>query len=170
MSMTYVAFDIEATGLSAFNDRICEFGAVRFSADGTVLETIQSLVQPSKPSSPNALAAHGLSDELLATAPLPRDVLPKFRDFLGHHRDVILLAHNAEFDLGFLRVAFAELNLPEITHETHCTLDLARRKWRFPSYKLSALADRFNFPTDQCHRALADAERVRLLWLILQRS
>ena len=71
----YVALDLETTGLMAETDRIVEIGAVRFRADGEELGRFESLVNPERPMSPAAFAIHGLSDEILATAPCaPRGI------------------------------------------------------------------------------------------------
>lgn len=169
--MIYVAFDLETTGLRPGSDAIVEIGAVKFEADGTVIDTTTSLVRPGRPCSEGAFAAHGLTDAELDAAPDPGDVLPAFRDFLGSARDVTLLAHNARFELGFLRVAFATLGLPAITHDVECTLDMARTRLPgLPSYKLPLLAERFGFPGEDGHRALADAGRVRLLWMMMAKG
>ena len=131
----YVAFDLETTGLSAETDRIVEIGAVRFDAEGAVLGEFQRLVNPLRPSGPQARAVHGISDAELALAETAEVVLPEFLGFLGDPAVTTLLAHNASFDAGFLG---------------------------------RELARRLGLDPDGPHRALADARRVRGLWLALQ--
>src|SRR5437879_3737345 len=99
---TYVAFDLETTGLSPVGDRIVEIGAVRFDDEGTELGSFQRLVNPLRPSHPRAFAVHGISDQELARQETAETVVPTFLEFLGDPEATTLLAHNASFDSAFL--------------------------------------------------------------------
>lgn len=165
----YVAFDLETTGLSAETDRIVEIGAVRFDAEGAVLGEFQRLVNPLRPSGPQARAVHGISDAELALAETAEVVLPEFLGFLGDPAVTTLLAHNASFDAGFLGRELARLGRPMPGHAVVDTLAMSRRRWpTFGRHGLDALARRLGLDPDGPHRALADARRVRGLWLALQ--
>jgi DNA polymerase III subunit epsilon len=164
----FVAFDLETTGLFAETDRIVELGAVRFDAAGREIERYQRLVNPERPMSPDAQAVHGLSDFDLAGEPPARDVLPEFVAFLGDPATTRLIAHNARFDTGFLGRELGRLGMPMPAHAVIDTLALARRLWPWAgTYRLDALAQRLDVPSDGAHRALADSLRVKALWLAL---
>ncbi len=167
-----IAFDLETTGLRPLSDRICEVGAVKFRPDGTVIARFHSLVNPGRPCHPEAFAAHGIADAELAAAPDARAVLALFAEFLGDRATTRLLAHNARFDKGFLLAGFgfAGIDVPRVLFNVIDTLPPARSRWpRSPGgHSLGALAAARGYPADGMHRAAADAERVRLLWLDLQ--
>ncbi len=165
----YVAFDLETTGLSAESDRIVEIGAVRFDAVGVVVGEFQRLVNPLRPSGAQARAVHGISDAELALAETAEVVLPEFLGFLGDPTGTTLLAHNASFDAGFLGRELARLGRPMPGHTVVDTLAMSRRRWpKFGRHGLGALAERLGLDPDGPHRALADAQRVRGLWIALQ--
>ena len=164
----FVALDLETTGLFPEADRIVEVGAVRFAADGRELGRFESLVQPGRPMRPGAQAIHGISDADLADAPGPEVVLTAFLDFLGDPGPTALLAHNAAFDAGFLGRELTRLGLPLPAHRVVDTLALARdRLPAAPDHRLDTLARLLGLDPEGPHRALADARRVRGLWLAL---
>jgi DNA polymerase III subunit epsilon len=165
----YVAFDLETTGLSAESDRIVEIGAVKFDTSGQVLEEFERLVNPLRPSNPHARAVHGISDAELSLAETAEVVLPEFLEFLGDSALTTLMAHNASFDAGFLGRELARLGRPMPGHAVVDTLAMARRRWpKVGGHKLDYLARRLGLDPDGPHRALADARRVRGLWLALE--
>lgn len=104
---TFVAFDLETTGLTPVVDRIVEIGAVRFRA-GEVLDTFQALVDPEMRISAGATATNGITDDMVKGQPTIEKVLPLFLDFLGQD---IPVAHHAPFDVGFLTYDISRLNL-----------------------------------------------------------
>ncbi len=164
----FVAFDLETTGLFAEADRVVEIGAVRFDGFGRELGRFESLVRPGRPVGASARAVHGLGDHELAEAPLPEIVLPAFLAFVGDPHTTTLLAHNAAFDAGFLGAELTRLDLDLPAHRVVDTLPLARdRLASAPDFRLDTLARLLNLDTSGAHRALADAQRVRGLWLAL---
>lgn len=162
---TFVAFDLETTGLSPLDDRIVEVGAVRFDEAGEELGVFERLVNPLRPSNPRALAVHGISDEELARAPSAEVVLSDFLDFLGDPESTTLLAHNASFDAAFLGASLARIGRAIPGHEVVDTLSLARRRLPgLPSHRLDGLAKHLGLDPFGPHRALADSRRVMGLW------
>lgn len=152
--ITFTAFDFETTGLSPVSDGICEIGAVQFR-NGEVVDTFQALTNPGVKISPDAQAVSGLSNEQVANAPEVGVVLP---DFLGFAKDTVMIAHNAEFDMGFLRVALQKHSLPEIPNIIIDTQALAQKAFpRRRSYSLQALAEHLGVDPGSAHRALDDA-------------
>lgn len=165
---SFVALDLETTGLFAATDRIVEVGAVWFDAGGKELDTFECLVHPGRPMSPAAQAIHGISDAMLADASPASEVLPRFLDWLGHAEATALLAHNARFDAGFLGSELARIGRPIPAWPVHDTLDLARRRLpTAPNHRLDTLARMFQLDESLAHRALADSRRVKGLWLAL---
>jgi DNA polymerase III epsilon subunit family exonuclease len=163
---SFVAFDLETTGLLAQVDRVVEVGAVRFAGSGGEISTFQSLVRPDRPMSPSARAVHGISDADLADAPGAAEVLPRFLDWLGEPSGSTLLAHNAAFDAGFLGRELARAGLPAAGWVVADTLALARSTWPgATSHRLERLSGRLGLDGSDAHRALADARRVRGVWL-----
>lgn len=165
---TWVAFDLETTGLSPKDDRIVEVGAVRFDAEGRELAAFERLVNPLRPSGARARAIHGIDDAELALAPTADVVLPDFLDFLGDPGRTTLLAHNAGFDAGFLGAELARLARAMPGHGVVDTLALARRRLpHLPSHRLDGLARHLGLDPFGPHRALADSRRVMGLWVAL---
>lgn len=158
---TFVAFDLETTGLTPVVDRIVEIGAVRFRA-GDVLDTFQELVDPEIPISPAATATNGITDDMVKGQPTIEQVLPRFIDFLGED---IPIAHHAPFDVGFLSYDISRLNLTLADRPVLDTCTIPKRL--FPhahGYSLEHLIAFLNIPVGTLHRALADAEACMALF------
>ena len=155
MDTTFIAFDLETTGLTPVVDRIVEIGAVRFRA-GEVLDTFQELVDPGIPISPGATETNGITDDMVKDQPTIEKVLPRFIDFLGQN---IPVAHHAPFDVGFLAYDISRLNLTPADRPVLDTCAIPKRL--FPharGYSLEYLVGLLNIPVGSLHRALADAE------------
>src|SRR5664279_3363886 len=99
--VTFVVVDLETTGGSPQSSAITEIGAVK-TRGGEVLGEFQTLVDPGGPIPPFIVALTGITDAMLIAAPRIEQVLPAFLEFLG---DAVLVAHNAPFDVGFLKAA-----------------------------------------------------------------
>ncbi len=154
-NVTFVAFDIETTGLSPVVDRIVEIGAVQFR-NGKVFDTFQELVDPEIPISPGATAVNGISDKMVAGKPTIDEVLPRFLSFID---ETIPVAHNAPFDVGFLSYDISRLNLTATEKPILDTCAIPKRI--FPSlysYSLENLAVDLRIRSKEFHRALADAK------------
>ncbi len=154
----FVAFDTETTGFSREKDRLVEIGAVKFRGDGTVLASTNWLVNPQRDIPFYATEVHGITTEMTAGAPLFADVWPSFMDFCG---DGVLMAHNANFDVGFLR---AELERAEIKPPALPVVDTLPlfRKWfpRAESHSLGKLTEELGVSGKTYHRAEADAFHI----------
>jgi DNA polymerase III epsilon subunit family exonuclease len=152
----FVVFDLETTGLSAANSRICEFGAVRVRALEPV-DSFQSLVNPGVALPKPIARLTGLREEELRRAPSVSTVLGRFLAFVGNGQ---LVAHNARFDQRFLERQLLLAHGRRLTEPPLCTAALARRllESRLRRVSLASLAYFFGVPTRPCHRALPDAE------------
>ena len=166
--ITFVAFDVETTGLDPLEEKIVEIGAVRFDGGkpgGGMIGEYQQLVNPERPIPAEALAVHGVTDEMVAASPAISAILPDVIAFFG---DSVLIAHNAPFDMGFFDAAFAHTGSEHQACEHPrcepprnpilCTLRLARAVFPgLPRHNLEALVKELGIPPGAHHRALADA-------------
>ncbi|BCN79281.1 DEDD exonuclease domain-containing protein [Prescottella equi] len=153
---TFVVVDLETTGGSSESDAITEIGAVKVRG-GEVLGELGTLVDPGRAIPPYIVELTGITTAMVRTAPRIDTVLPAFLEFAG---GAVLVAHNAGFDVGFLKAAAARQGLPWPKFQVLCTVKLARRvlgRDEAPSVKLSALAALLGADTTPTHRALDDA-------------
>jgi DNA polymerase-3 subunit epsilon len=154
--VTFVVVDLETTGGSPKDSAITEIGAVKIRG-GTVLGEFQTLVDPGMEIPPYISVLTGITSMMVAAAPRIGAVLP---DFLEFARGAVLVAHNAPFDLGFLKAACAENGLAWPAAASVDTAVLARRlltRDEVPNCKLATLAPYFSATTSPTHRALDDA-------------
>jgi DNA polymerase-3 subunit epsilon len=166
---TFVVLDLETTGLSADRDRITEVGAVR-ARGGEVLAELRTFVHPGLPIPAAVTAITGITDADVAEAPPVDLVLPTVLDFLG---DAVFVAHNARFDLSFLRAAAVRLGLPPIRPRVIDTAVLARRLIRdeVRDVRLGTLARHLRVPDAPDHRALNDARAtLHVLHALIERA
>lgn len=153
---TFVVVDLETTGGSAHTDAITEIGAVKVCG-GQVLGEFQTLVDPQRTITPFVSVLTGITDSMVSSAPTIAVTVPALLDFA---RGCVLVAHNAPFDIGFLKAACTELALPWPGFAVVDTAVLARRvltRDEVPNCKLSTLAPFFRAETTPTHRALEDA-------------
>ncbi len=154
--VTFVVVDLETTGGSPSGSQITEVGAVKVRG-GQVLGEFQTLVRPASPIPPFISVLTGITNTMVADAPPIRTVLPQFLDFAAGS---VLVAHNAGFDVSFLKAAAAETGHPWPAFAVIDTVRLARQlvhKDEAPNHKLSSLARLFGAATTPDHRALHDA-------------
>ena len=166
---TFVVLDLETTGLSSEHDRITEVGAVR-ARGGEVLAELRTFVHPGLAIPAAVTAITGITDGDVAQAPSVDVVLPTVLDFLG---DSVFVAHNARFDLSFLRAAAARLGLPPLRPRVIDTAVLARRLIRdeVRDMKLGTLARHLRVPYAPDHRALNDARAtLHVLHALIERA
>jgi len=156
--LTFCIVDLETTGGSAAKgSKITEFGAVKVRG-GEVLGEFQSLVNPDEHIPAFITVLTGITDRMVIDAPRIAEVLPSFFEFA---RGCVLVAHNAPFDVGFLKFAARELGYEWPKFEVLDTAVLARRtlnRDEVPNCKLSTLAAKFHATTTPNHRALDDAK------------
>ncbi|MDH5345103.1 MAG: 3'-5' exonuclease, partial [Gammaproteobacteria bacterium] len=113
---------------------------------------------------PNIIRLTGISPAMVESAPYFADVADDFEAFM---RDAIFVAHNVEFDYGFIAAEFARLGRP-FRYPKLCTCASMRKLWPgHRSYSLEALCRAFDVPLKQHHRALCDAEAAAELLLIV---
>ncbi len=166
---TFVVLDLETTGLSAERDRITEVGAVKVRG-GEILGELRTFVHPGRPIPAAVTAVTGITDVMVRDAPPIETVLPTLTAFLG---TAVLVAHNAGFDVGFLRAAIARAGLGRFDPVVIDTARLARRLLRdeVRDVRLPTLARHLRSRHVPEHRALADARAtVDVLHGLIERA
>ena len=164
-----MAVDLETTGLDPQSERIIEVGAIRF-IDGLETDKYTSFIYLRKSLPEEIVRLTGITDADLKDAPYPVKVLPELREFIG---DDPITAHNAPFDITFLKVEFARLGEPFHPHHSAAeigfdTAVLSRALLpTLESHSLSRLAEHFSISGGKKHRAEDDARRCGLLLLKL---
>lgn len=151
----FVVFDLETTGAKSPPCRITEIGAYRVKG-GEVLEEFQTLVNPEMPIPPFITGLTGISDEMVADAPLFADVA---HDFLGFIGDSVLVAHNSGFDMRFLNHEIGRV-YPDyrLANPCLCTVQLSRKLLPdILNHKLITVAEHYSIDLINHHRASADA-------------
>jgi DNA polymerase III subunit epsilon len=172
---TFVVVDLETTG-GRMNgrdgkaaDAITEIGAVKVRG-GVVLGEFATLVDPQRSIPPQIVQLTGITTAMVCDAPTIAVVLPMFLEFA---RGAVLVAHNARFDMGFLRAAADQSGIRWVRPQTLCTVELARRvlsREEAPSVRLAALARLFAVANEPTHRALDDARAtVEVLHALIER-
>ncbi|GAB4076577.1 DEDD exonuclease domain-containing protein [Nostocoides australiense] len=155
--VTFVVVDLETTGGSAHADHITEIGAVKVRG-GEVLGEFQTLVNPRVPIPAVISVLTGITNAMVATAPRIEQVLPSFLEFLG---DAVVVAHNARFDVTFLKAAASATGNRWPDPVVIDTVLLARAlvtRDEAPNHKLASLARVFHAQVTPDHRALHDAQ------------
>jgi DNA polymerase-3 subunit epsilon len=159
----YVVVDVETTGGRGDNHRVTEIGAVKV-IDGRVVERYQTLLNPQRTIPPNIIRLTGITPAMVADAPCFADIADDFEAFM---EGAIFVAHNVEFDFGFIAREFARLGRA-FRYPKLCTCASMRRLYPgHRSYSLAALCTQFDIPLRQHHRALCDAEAAAELLILV---
>ena len=148
-----VAFDTETSGAYPLESEIIELGAVKWH-NGQVIGKFQTLLKPSKLLVPENIRIHGITNEMVAEAPLMKNEVLKFCEFID---GCVLLAHHAPFDLGFLALAIEEQKLQFPTNILLCSSLLSRALLATTNHKLQTLVKELKLQGGDAHRAYDDA-------------
>ena len=158
----YIIFDLETTGLSAATERIIEIGAVKVE-NGEILESFDLFVDPEKAITPEITRLTSITNEMVAGAPKEADALEQFFRFCDGCD--ILVAHNADFDMGFLRAAIRRCGREEDPVQID-TLVMARAMYpELKKHKLDTIAERLGVTQKHHHRADDDARVLAEIFL-----
>ena len=150
---TYVVFDIETTGFDPFNDKIIEIGAVKMKGK-EIIDEFSEFVNPKIPIPKEIVKLTSITDEMVKDAPDIKTILPRFLEFCG---DSTVVAHNAKFDVGFIKQKSSDQNL-EFSPSVVDTLPLARALLvNEKKFGLANLTKYFGIILESHHRAIDDA-------------
>ena len=159
--LKFACLDTETTGLSPIGGgKICEI-AVSVSQNGRVLEEFSTLLNPGILMSPEVIAIHGITNEMVKTAPTFEQILPQL---LGLFENCVLVAHNADFDLSFLRAEFEACGVHFPPYPVVDTLKLARKSGKFERNRLGIIAQELGISCEGWHRAMADTKMAEQIF------
>ncbi|MBO5206255.1 MAG: PolC-type DNA polymerase III [Clostridia bacterium] len=158
-----VVFDIETTGLSNRSCKIIEIGAVKIRA-GEIIDTFDIFVDPECPIPEEITKLTSITDEDVKGAPKEKEALERFFEFCG---DRLLIAHNANFDIGFIRVAAERQGMP-FNNAYLDTLGLSKYvNPELKNHKLDTIVNLYNIGDFHHHRASDDAEVLAKIFIIM---
>ena len=162
-SAEYCVLDLETTGLSARSDRITEIGVIKYK-NGEIIDEFECFVNPERPIPKAVVEVTHITDDMVKDAETIDKVLPKLIDFLG---DGIIVAHNADFDTGFLKQNYERYGY-DFDYTCIDTLRLAKAVFpEFKKYKLGIIADKLGIKVDVAHRALDDVKTLVSVFKIM---
>lgn len=151
---TYCVLDLETTGLSFRTEKITEVGIMKVK-NGEVIDEFSCFVNPEKPIPPKVVEVTNITDEMVKDAETIDKIFPKILEFVGNS---VLVAHNADFDIGFLKHNAKELGYT-LDNTYIDTLRLAKQLFPdFKKYKLGLIADKLGIAVEVAHRALDDVD------------
>ena len=161
---TYCILDLETTGLSFRTEKITEVGIMKVK-DGKVIDEFSCFVNPEKPIPQKVVEVTNITDDMVKDAETIDKVFPKILEFVG---DSVLVAHNADFDIGFLKYNAKQLGY-ELNNTYMDTLKLAKSLFPdFKKYKLGIIAEKLGIVVEVAHRALDDVDTtVKVLNVML---
>ena len=167
MNRPFVAIDVETTGLKPWSgDRVVELGGVMFDLDGSETKHFQEFINPGRQIPQEATDINGITNEMVRTAKPASIVMLQFMAWCEENfKDIIFIAHNASFDLGFLTMEFGRF-CPQPDLSVVCTLDMARTVHRgLRNHKLPTILEHYGISTEGSHRALADAKGCKEIFV-----
>ena len=152
---TYCVLDLETTGLSFRTEKITEIGIMKMNEKGEVIDEFECFVNPEKPIPQRVVEVTNITDDMVKDAETIDKVLPKVLEFVG---DSVIVAHNADFDVGFLKYNAKQLGL-SLDNTYLDTLRLAKDLFPdFKKYKLGIIAEKLGIEVIVAHRALDDVD------------
>ena len=150
----YCVLDLETTGFSFRTEKITEVGIMKIK-NGEVIDSFETFVNPEKPIPYRVVEVTNITDDMVKDAPKIDEVFPKILEFIG---DSVLVAHNADFDIGFLKYNASQLGYT-LENTYLDTLRLAKELFpNYKKYKLGIIAENLGIKVEVAHRALDDVD------------
>lgn len=154
---TYCVLDLETTGFSATTEKITEVGIMKVQ-NGKVVDEFSCFVNPEKHIPERVTEVTNITDEMVKDAETIEKVFPKILEFLGDDKETVIVAHNANFDVGFLKQNAKVLGY-EFNYTYLDTLSLAKDLFPdYKKYKLGKIAENLGIKVEVAHRALDDVD------------
>ena len=154
---TYCVLDLETTGFSATTEKITEVGIMKVK-NGEVIDEFSTFVNPEKHIPERVTEVTNITDEMVADAETIEKVFPKILEFLGDDKETVIVAHNANFDVGFLKQNAKFLGY-KFDYTYLDTLSLAKDLFPdYKKYKLGKIAENLGIKVEVAHRALDDVD------------
>ena len=154
---TYCVLDLETTGFSAITEKITEVGIMKVK-NGEVIGEFSTFVNPDKHIPERVTEVTNITDEMVKDADTIEKVFPKILEFLGDDKETVIVAHNANFDVGFLKQNAKALGY-EFNYTYLDTLSLAKDLFPdYKKYKLGKIAENLGIKVEVAHRALDDVD------------
>ena len=154
---TYCVLDLETTGFSAVTEKITEVGIMKVK-NGEVIGEFSTFVNPEKHIPERVTEVTNITDEMVKDADTIEKVFPKILEFLGDDKETVIVAHNANFDVGFLKQNAKALGY-EFNYTYLDTLSLAKDLFPdYKKYKLGKIAENLGIKVEVAHRALDDVD------------
>ncbi|NDD58620.1 MAG: DNA polymerase III subunit epsilon [Chlamydiae bacterium] len=150
----FVCLDCETTGLDPENDKIIEIATVLFNSDG-IVDSFETLVDPQCLISPESMAIHHITDDMVKDKPTIKEILPKVLAFIGKYP---IVGHGISMDISFLAAEAKKSGIQTtlLSHPSIDTLRLARLYGESPTNSLEKLREHFNIEPEGAHRAMND--------------
>ena len=162
---TYCVLDLETTGFSPLTEKITEVGIMKVK-DGEVIDEFSCFVNPEKPIPQRVVEVTNITDDMVKDAETIDKVFPKVLEFLG---DSVIVAHNAGFDVGFLKHNAKVLGY-DFDYTYIDTLSLAKDLFpNFKKYKLGKIADELGIVVEVAHRALDDVDTTVKVFKVMMK-
>ncbi len=154
---TYCVLDLETTGFSATNEKITEIGVMKVK-NGEVIDEFSTFVNPEKHIPERVTEVTNITDEMVADSETIEKIFPKLLEFLGDDKETVIVAHNANFDVGFLKQNAKVLGY-KFDYTYLDTLSLAKDLFPdYKKYKLGKIAENLGIKVEVAHRALDDVD------------
>lgn len=154
---TYCVLDLETTGFSAINDRITEIGIMKVK-NKEVIDQFSCFVNPQRHIPERVSEVTNITDDMVKDAETIENIFPKVLEFLGDDKNTVIVAHNANFDVGFLKQNARRLGY-EFDYSYLDTLSLAKDLFpNYKKYKLGKIAENLGIKVEVAHRALDDVD------------
>ena len=166
LDTTYCVLDLETTGFSPRTEKITEIGVMKVK-DGEVIDKFSCFVNPEKPIPPRVVEVTNITDDMVKDAETIEKVFPKLLEFI---KGSVLVAHNAKFDIGFLKYVAKDLGY-EFDFTYIDTLSLAKDIFpHLKKYKLGKIAEDLGIKVEVAHRALDDVDTtVKVFKVMLEK-
>ncbi len=154
---TYCVLDLETTGFSATNDRITEIGIMKVK-NKEVIDEFSCFVNPERHIPERVTEVTNITDDMVKDAETIETIFPKMLEFLGDDKETVIVAHNANFDVGFLKQNAKRLGY-DFNYTYLDTLSLAKDLFpNYKKYKLGKIAENLGIKVEVAHRALDDVD------------